>query len=627
MLGTMTAPDHSAALAATEAMTPEPAPAPAATPRAGLGATARMAAASLARRSTSPVLFAGLVRVAEFAAILLVGILAYVAYVVPADGFDARYVLSLIGGALLAVLFIDIARGYTIAAFRHGASELGRVFIAWTAVLAVFALATFLAKSGAVFSRVWVASWYVGGLVAFAGIRLALAGLVREWTRVGRLQRRAVIVGGGEVAADLIAALTEAPDNDIRICGIFDDRQGDRSPAAVAGYPKLGTVAELVDFGRVARIDLLIMSLPLTAENRLLQLMKQLWVLPVDIRLSAHTNKLRFRPRAYSFIGNVPFLDVFDKPIRDWDHVVKRAFDLIIASLTLMFLSPVMLATALAIRLESPGPVLFRQKRYGFNNEVIDVLKFRSMYHHFADPRGEEGGDARRPARDTRRPLHSQDLDRRTAAALQRAPGRAVAGRAAAARGERAHVQPPVRGSGGRLLRAPSREARRHRLGADQRLARRDRHAGQDPPANRMRSPLHRELVGVVRPEDPVADAVQADESGECILSATAIPAGTAVRWAMGTKVADWTIAFTIFLGGFVMVEPAPYDLFLVLVVVAWAALGLKLNRHFMPMTGLMLAYAAGGFLSFTQLDDFGKPLVYMATTCSWSPPRSSSRR
>ncbi len=66
----------------------------------------------------------------------------------------------------------------------------------------------------------------------------------------------------------------------------------------VAGYPKVGTVAELVEFGRVARVDMLIVSLPITAENRLLQFLKQLWVLPVDVRLSAHSNKLRFRPRS-----------------------------------------------------------------------------------------------------------------------------------------------------------------------------------------------------------------------------------------------------------------------------------------------------------------------------------------
>ena len=80
----------------------------------------------------------------------------------------------------------------------------------------------------------------------------------------------------------------------------------------------------------------MIFSLPISAESRLLQMLKKLWVLPVDIRLSAHTNKLRFRPRSYSYIGTVPVLDVFDRPIADWDVVMKWLFDKIVGGLMLL---------------------------------------------------------------------------------------------------------------------------------------------------------------------------------------------------------------------------------------------------------------------------------------------------
>jgi Undecaprenyl-phosphate glucose phosphotransferase len=148
----------------------------------------------------------------------------------------------------------------------------------------------------------------------------------------------------------------------------------------------------------MARVNMLIVSLPISAEKRVLQLLKRLWVLPVDIRLSAHTNKLRFRPRSYSYEGSLPFLDVFDKPIADWDAITKRVFDIVISIVALVMLSPLMLAAAIAIGMESKGPVIFRQRRYGFNNEVIEVLKFRSMYHELADPDARQvvtKGDAR----------------------------------------------------------------------------------------------------------------------------------------------------------------------------------------------------------------------------------------
>jgi Undecaprenyl-phosphate glucose phosphotransferase len=185
---------------------------------------------------------------------------------------------------------------------------------------------------------------------------------------------------------ELIRALRVEPDNDICICGVFDDREDARVPAIAEGLPKLGRIDELLEFGRQAEVDMLIVALPMTAEARLVSLLKRLWVLPVDIRLSACSTQLRFRPRAYSFVGSVPLLDIFDKPIADWDALTKRIFDVVVASLALVALSPVLVAAMLAIRLDSRGPIFFRQRRYGFNNEVIEVLKFRSMHHHMADP-------------------------------------------------------------------------------------------------------------------------------------------------------------------------------------------------------------------------------------------------
>jgi len=161
---------------------------------------------------------------------------------------------------------------------------------------------------------------------------------------------------------------------------VFDDRNADRSSDVVAGHPKLGNVDDLVAYARHARLDLIVFTIPITGEARILQMLAKLWVLPIDIRLSAHAAKLRLRPRSYSYLGSVPVLDVFDRPIADWDVVVKALFDRCVGLMMLLALSPLMLVIALAVRLTSRGPVLFRQKRHGFNNELIEVYKFRSMY-------------------------------------------------------------------------------------------------------------------------------------------------------------------------------------------------------------------------------------------------------
>ncbi len=244
----------------------------------------------------------------------------------------------------------------------------------------------FFLQFGLVYSRLWFLAWFVAGIVVLFLSRTLLAFAIRRWARNGVMERRAVIVGGGNMAEALIRSIEQEPNNDIRICGIFDDRGTRRSPEVVAGYPKLGTVSELVTFARLARIDMLIIALPLSAELRVLQLLKKLWVLPLDIRLAAHANRLRFRPRAYSYVGAAPLLDIFDRPITDWDSVAKRGFDIFFSLAAIAVLWPVMLGTAIAIKLDSKGPVIFRQKRHGFNNEVIDVFKFRSMYTEMCDP-------------------------------------------------------------------------------------------------------------------------------------------------------------------------------------------------------------------------------------------------
>jgi Undecaprenyl-phosphate glucose phosphotransferase len=344
------------------------------------------AARGLKRRIASPASLSALTRLADFALLALASLIIFRLYVAPLDGFGLRYLVVALALPLATVVLIGSFKGYTVGAYRRILPEIGRSVGLWTAVFGCFTLILFFLKMGEDFSRVWLASWFLAGLAALVVIRLVLARLVRRWTAAGVLERRAVLVGGGPEGVALIRALRAEPENDIRICGIFDDRDDSRVPALLEGYPKLGRVDELVAFGRRAEVDMLIVALPLTAEERLVQLLQRLWVLPVDIRLSAGTSKLRFRPRAYSFSGSVPFLDLFDKPIADWDALAKRVFDVVVASLALIALAPVFLVTMAAIRLDSPGPVFFRQRRYGFNNEVIEVLKFRSMYHHMADP-------------------------------------------------------------------------------------------------------------------------------------------------------------------------------------------------------------------------------------------------
>ncbi|MEH3148207.1 MAG: undecaprenyl-phosphate glucose phosphotransferase [Methylobacterium frigidaeris] len=331
-------------------------------------------------RALSPVVLVGSIRLVEACLVAAVGFGMYGWLLRGLVPFGPVYPAAILVIAGLNLAVAQAAGTYGIRAFRAFFSVGLRIVLAWSLVFLLAATILFFAKLGDHYSRLWLAGYYLAGLAVLLAGRLVLSLVITGQMRRGRFDRRTAIVGGGAPAESLIRALEARNDSGIRIVGIFDDRNDDRSAGVVAGYPKLGTVSDLVAYARNTGLDLIVFTLPISAEARILQMLAKLWVLPIDIRLSAHATKLRLRPRSYSYLGSVPVLDVFDKPIADWDVVVKGVFDRVVGSLMLLLFAPVMLAVALAVKLSSPGPVLFRQKRYGFNNELIEVCKFRSMY-------------------------------------------------------------------------------------------------------------------------------------------------------------------------------------------------------------------------------------------------------
>lgn len=352
----------------------------------GLSKATRRIAAQYRHDALSPSIVTGIMRLAEFSLLVIAGLIPFVIYVGIGSPLMTHYLSVMLVAATFAVLMLQITSNYQLQVLRSPLTSVGPAVITWIGTLTFITFIGFFLKVVEDFSRIWVATWFVSGFVVILALRLVMARLLRHWARNGRLERRVVIVGGGKEAEALINSINQQAGNDIRICGIFDDRGGDRSPPMVAGYPKLGNIDELIEFARIAQIDMLIVSLPVTAESRVLSLMKRLWVLPIDIRLSAHGSNLRYRPRTYSYIGSVPLLDIADRPLSDWDSVAKRAFDIVFSLLGIILFLPVMAVAALFIKLDSKGPVLFRQKRLGFNNEIIEVLKFRSMYVDQCDP-------------------------------------------------------------------------------------------------------------------------------------------------------------------------------------------------------------------------------------------------
>ncbi len=234
-------------------------------------------------------------------------------------------------------------------------------------------------------SKLWLFGWLALVLTHFTITRMAVAAWAGPLAETGAFRQRIAIVGGGKAAEDAINILENSSNVDIEIVGLFDDRSDERSPESVNKYAKLGKIDDLDGYARKNRVDLIIVAVPMSAESRLLHILKRLWELPTDIRIAAHTSKLKLSPRAYTNLGNLPLLTVFDRPVSGWSRFMKDAVDRVLATVFIVLLSPIMVATWFAVRRESPGPAIFKQKRFGFNNELVEVFKFRSMYTDMGD--------------------------------------------------------------------------------------------------------------------------------------------------------------------------------------------------------------------------------------------------
>jgi Undecaprenyl-phosphate glucose phosphotransferase len=286
--------------------------------------------------------------------------------------------------ALATTLELRRNWSYSIHALRQPVEQIGKIAKSILVVFCAAAGAGYLVGIPP-FTPTTGLVWLTASIALLSATRFPIGHVLENLTDSGRLVRRTIIVGGGPDAEALISALMDDRRKELSILGVFDDRLDERSTDSIQGYPKLGTFDQLPAFCRNAGVDLMIVTVPMTAEKRLMQILQLLFTLPVDIRISALSSKLRLSTNAYSYIGRVPMLALMDRPLTDWDRVIKNTEDRVIGLLLFLLAAPVMALTALAIRLDSKGPVLFKQRRFGFNNELIEVYKFRSMYTDKAD--------------------------------------------------------------------------------------------------------------------------------------------------------------------------------------------------------------------------------------------------
>jgi putative colanic acid biosysnthesis UDP-glucose lipid carrier transferase len=252
------------------------------------------------------------------------------------------------------------------------------VLAAWGTLLTILGLCAFATDSFALFDLRVLIEWAVATplvhwLVAFAG-----RGYLRWRAAQPDSRRTAVVIGGGALGTKLGDVLKGQGDRGCHFLGYFEDRSGARLDLDAAA-PRLGTLADIGDYFANHTVNEVYISLPLSSQPRITRLLANLQNSTASVYLAPDVFGISIIQGRLQDLGGVPVVGMLETPFTGANELVKRLSDMILASLILVLVSPLMLLIAAGVKLGSPGPVIFRQRRNGLDGEEIIVYKFRSM--------------------------------------------------------------------------------------------------------------------------------------------------------------------------------------------------------------------------------------------------------
>jgi Undecaprenyl-phosphate glucose phosphotransferase len=279
----------------------------------------------------------------------------------------AIYQWQVLAGCLLAANCLHFAGLYRVASLRRPLRHLAAVATNWIGVvLAIAAAAAITGTADAAF-RDRILLWALSALGGLAGARLIYWTWLARWSRGSKLVANVAIVGPQRAAARLARRIASASEGEARIVGAF------HTSSSAQSSPAEDDVHALVRLARQMRIDEVLVSIDCAEDMG--DAFAALAELPVDVKVC-----LEFGNGAPPGSAAIPALLLCRRPLAGWRIVVKRAMDIALSAALLLFFLPLMLVIAVLVKCDSRGPVIFRQRRFGFNRQPITVYKFRTMY-------------------------------------------------------------------------------------------------------------------------------------------------------------------------------------------------------------------------------------------------------
>jgi Undecaprenyl-phosphate glucose phosphotransferase len=223
----------------------------------------------------------------------------------------------------------------------------------------------------------WWMTWLVLSFLLTAGLRVLVAYGLRKLHLQGRLLEVVAVVGSGAVATRLLKDLLNAQTPAVLVLGVFDESPSDVLPE---GHPRTGSLEELLELGKARHIDWILLTHPAAEEQRLISIVAKLAPLSAAIGLCPQHVGLSIPYRTVRYVSDtLPVSVLADRPIHRWHAVCKSAEDLVLGSMMVMLLLPLFALLAVAIKIDSSGPILFKQRRHAANNHEFDIYKFRTM--------------------------------------------------------------------------------------------------------------------------------------------------------------------------------------------------------------------------------------------------------
>ncbi len=231
----------------------------------------------------------------------------------------------------------------------------------------------------------WLAFWLVLGWLATLLLRVLTRAALTVLRRHGFNQRSVVIAVVSDLGRQVAEQLRARPELGFSVVGYFDDRDAQRLPSS-DGLPVLGTVRAMCDFVAEKRIDEVWVALPFRAEARIREILQALKHSTADVSLVPDLFQFFVLNQSLGEVGGIPLVALNASSMNGTARFIKAVEDRVLALLILALVSPVMLMVALAVRLDSPGPVLYKSRRRGLRDETIQVWKFRTMRPHYQAP-------------------------------------------------------------------------------------------------------------------------------------------------------------------------------------------------------------------------------------------------